>query len=49
MEIPDGLPPLVGFIPLESLDLVVDPKSGRVIPNPDHGGKWMVDLLSSGF
>ena len=49
MEVPDGLPPLVGFIPLESLDLVVDPKSGRVIPNPEHGGRHTLDLLSSWF
>ena len=49
MEIPDDLPPLVGFIPLEILDLVVDPKSNRVIPNPEHGGKYTLDLLSSGL
>ena len=43
MEIPDGLPPLLGFIPLESLDLVVDSKAERVVPNPEHGGKEILD------
>jgi predicted aspartyl protease len=44
-EVPDNVPPLVGYIPLENLDLVVDPKSNRVIPNPESGGKYTLDLL----
>ena len=27
---------LLGFIPLEAMDLVVDPKRQQVIPNPEH-------------
>ena len=45
MEIPDKVPPVVGYIPLENLDLVVDPKSNQVIPNPESGGKYTLDLL----
>jgi hypothetical protein len=29
----------VGYIPLENLDLVVDPETNQVIPNPENGGK----------
>jgi clan AA aspartic protease len=45
MEIPDNVPPLLGYIPLENLDLVVDPRSKKVIPNPESGGKYTLDLL----
>jgi len=45
MEIPDSIPALVGYIPLENLDLVVDPKSNQVIPNPESGGDYTLDLL----
>ncbi len=45
MEIPDDVPDLVGYIPLENLDLVVDPKTNQVIPNPENGGKCTLDLL----
>lgn len=47
MEIPEDLPSLVGYIALENLDLVVDPNSNRVIPNPESGGKYTLDLLLS--
>jgi len=45
MEIPDSVPPLLGHILLEGLDLVLHPKSGKVIPNPESGGKYTLDLL----
>ena len=45
MEVPDDVPALVGYIPLENLDLVVDPNSNQVIPNPESGGKYTLDLL----
>lgn len=45
MEIPEDVPPLLGFIPLESLDLVVNPKSNEVTHNPANGGKYTLDLL----
>jgi clan AA aspartic protease len=45
MEIPEGIPPLLGYIALENLDLVVDAKSNKVTTNPESGGKFMLDLL----
>ena len=33
-----------GHIALENLNLVVDTKSNRVIPNPESGGKFTLDL-----
>ena len=44
MELPEDTPPLVGYLALENLDLVVDPKSQAVIPNPAHEGKFVMDL-----
>lgn len=44
MELPEGTPPLVGYLVLENLDLVVDPKSQTVVPNPAHEGKFVMDL-----
>lgn len=46
MELPDGLKEkvLIGQIPLEYLDFVVDPKSQRLIGNPRHDGEWMFDM-----
>lgn len=45
MEVPDNVPILLGYLPLENLDLVVDPTANQVIPNPAHGGKYTLDLL----
>jgi predicted aspartyl protease len=44
-EVPDECPPLVGQVPLESLDFVVDPNGQKLIGNPDHGGQHMIDLF----
>lgn len=43
-EIDDACPVLVGQIPLESLDLLVDPQGRRLIGNPEHGGEHMFEL-----
>lgn len=45
MEVPDSVPALVGVLPLEHLDFVVDPVGQRIIGNPEHGGEQMYDLL----
>lgn len=45
MEVPDEVPPLIGYIALEQLDFVVDPKAQKLIGNPEHGGEHMYDLL----
>jgi predicted aspartyl protease len=36
IEIPEALPNIIGQIPLEDLDWVVDPKARKLIPNPEH-------------
>ena len=43
IEIPENVPNLLGQVPLEVLDLVVDTKGRRLIPNPDHGGEQMTE------
>jgi len=44
-EIPDECPVLIGQVALEMLDFVVDPSGQKLIGNPDHGGKQMIDLF----
>ena len=43
IEIPEDVPDLLGQVPLEVLDLVVDPKGVRLIPNPAHGGEQRIE------
>jgi len=43
IEIPESVPNLLGQVPLEVLDLVVDTKRQKLIPNPAHGGKQMTE------
>ncbi len=45
MEVPDNVPVLVGQLPLEHLDLVVDPGSRKLTGNPAHGGEQVYELL----
>lgn len=44
-EIPDEFSVIIGQVPLELLDWVVDPKGQRLIGNPEHGGEHMMDAL----
>lgn len=41
VDIRENVPNLVGQIPLEYLDFVVDSKNRKLIPNPEHGDKQM--------
>ena len=43
IELPENVPNLLGQVPLEVLDFVVDSKSQRLIPNPAHGGEQMTE------
>ncbi len=43
-ELPDDCPVLIGQIPLEMLDFVVDPRGQRLIGNPEHGGEHILEL-----
>ena len=44
LEVADGTPTLVGQIPLEALDFVVDMQGRRLIGNPAHGGEHMLEM-----
>ena len=43
IEVPENVPNLLGQVPLEVLDFVVDNKSQKLIPNPAHGGEQMTE------
>src|SRR3972149_1671180 len=45
MENDEDTPALIGYLLLEALDFVVDPKTQSVIPTPAHEGKWVADLF----
>jgi predicted aspartyl protease len=45
MEVPDNVPALIGQIPLEQLDFVVDPRSRTLIGNPAHGGEHVLEAF----
>ena len=43
-ELPDDCPVLIGQVPLELLDFVVDPAGQKLIGNPEHGGEHILEL-----
>jgi len=47
VEVPDSLPNIVGQIPLEDLDWVVDCKNQKLTPNPVHPEGRMHDCFSA--
>ena len=44
MEVPDNVPALIGQVPLELLDFVIDPHGRRLTGNPDHGGEHVFEM-----
>ena len=44
-EISDELPVLIGQVPLELLDWVVDPVGRRLIGNPEHHGEHIMEVF----
>jgi hypothetical protein len=36
---------LIGQVPLELLDFVVDPRGQKLIGNPEHGGEQMIEIF----
>jgi predicted aspartyl protease len=44
-EIGDEFPVLIGQVPLELLDWVVDTKGQRLIGNPEHGGQHIMEVF----
>jgi predicted aspartyl protease len=47
MEVTDDLPVIIGQVPIELMDWVIDLKGQRLIGNPEHGGEHMSEVLSS--
>ena len=43
IEVPESVPNLLGQVPLEVLDVVVDSKGQKLIANPAHGGEQMTE------
>jgi hypothetical protein len=44
VEVPDDVPVLIGQLPLEHLDFVVDLRNRSLIGNPAHGGEHMYEM-----
>jgi predicted aspartyl protease len=45
IEVPEGSPVLIGQIPLEMMDWVIDIKAKKLIGNPAHGGEQILEVL----
>jgi predicted aspartyl protease len=45
MEVDDGCPVLIGQIPLEHLQLLVDMANHRLEKSPANGGEWIMDMF----
>src|SRR5271170_5247888 len=43
VEVPEEVPNLLGQVPLEVLDFVVDARGQKLVPNPAHGGEQMTE------
>ena len=48
-EIDDQFPVLIGQIPLEMMDWVVDPIGQRLIGNPAHGGEQVIEVFGDDY
>lgn len=44
MELPDNIPVLIGQLPLENHDFVVDMRNHALIGNPAHDGEHIVEM-----
>lgn len=40
----DTIPALIGYLVLEEMDWVIDPKSQQITGNPLNDGKWVIDM-----
>ncbi len=45
IEVPEGNPVLIGQVPLELMDWVVDVQGRKLIGNPAHDGQHVLELL----
>jgi len=44
-DVANDCPVLIGQIPLEMLDFVIDLRGQKLIGNPEHGGEHMIDAF----
>jgi predicted aspartyl protease len=44
-EVDDACPVLIGQVPLELMDFLVDPRRRQLVGNPAHGGEHMIELM----
>lgn len=44
-EVPDEIPVLIGQVPLELMDFVVDLQQRKLVGNPAHGGQQMLEMF----
>ncbi len=44
VEVPEDCPNLIGQIPLERLDFILDLAAQQIIPNPAHDGEFQLDM-----
>jgi hypothetical protein len=44
VEVPDDHPVVIGRLPLQLLDFVIDPSGQRLIGNPAHSGEQMIEM-----
>ena len=44
VEASDDQPVVIGRLPLQLLDFVIDPSGERLIGNPAHGGEQMIEM-----
>jgi clan AA aspartic protease len=44
-QVDDACPVLIGQVPLELMDFVVDPGRRQLVGNPAHGGEHMIELM----
>jgi len=44
LEVPDTVPALIGQIPLEHLDFVIDPRNQKLIGNPGDNGEHVYEM-----
>lgn len=42
-ELPEDCSNLLGQIPLQSMDWVIDTRNEKLIGNPEHGGEWVLE------
>jgi predicted aspartyl protease len=46
-ELPNGCPVLIGQLPLEAMDFVVDTRTHKLTGNPAHGGEQIYELYTA--